>query len=619
MHTFVARATAALIGLAVATAAAPGVGASAAPVAGLSALATFASGGAPVGSVRHVDVARLAGPDRVGTALAVSKAMFDHAPVVVLARADGFADALAGAPYAARRGAPILLTDPRTLSPGVAAEIDRLGASEVVLLGGPQAISRRIARTLRADHVVVRLSGESRFGTAAAISRAWTRADTVYIATGVAFPDALAVSQLAGLTDEPILLVTRDEVPAETEAALRRLDADRAVVIGGPAAVGGHVHAHLRMLVARVRTIAGDDRYGTAAAVFGAALTAGLDSDVTWLATGSNYPDAVAAGAVIGARGHALLLVDGGDLGAQPATANRIRTYLPQMQRIKLLGGETVMTGLAVPQLRAVAAGNLLPNGGTVLLPRRMLIGYYGNADTPAMGVLGETSPDEADARLAEQAGPYAARGRPLQKVYELIVTVATAGPGPDGDYSAPSGPEPIREYLAAARRHGAILLLDIQPGRTDFLTQAKMYEEFLREPDVGIALDPEWRMESDERPGETIGSVDAAEVNQVIAYVQGLVDQYELPQKLFVVHQFRHEMITNRESIQTPPGLAVTIHVDGFGSQSAKLDTYGALASTDGHFFNGFKLFYDEDTDMFEPHEVLDVVDPVPDLVTYQ
>ena len=617
MRTSGARARRLLAALCVSACLAPAAPAAAVPVSGHGTL--IATVGAPMGSVRHASVVRLAGSDRVGTALAVSRAMFERSSVVVLARADGFADALAGASYAGRRGAPILLTDGTTLSPGVAAEIARLGASQVVLLGGPEAISTRVRQDLERDYDVERLWGMSRYGTAAAIARDWKTAATVYVATGANFPDALAVSQLAGRTRSPVLLVAGNTVPSETSSALRRLDPERLVIVGGPVAVGDRARAQLRRLVPTVRTLAGADRYGTAGAVFDAAVRAGMDPEITWLATGMNYPDALAAGAVIGARGHGLLLVDGGDLGAEPATVLRLRAHFARIRRISLLGGEVVMTANAVQQLRAVASGKLLPGGGTVLLPRRMLVGYYGNAEVSAMGVLGETSPDEADARLTRQAGPYAARGRPLQKVYELIVTVATEGPGPDGDYSAPSGPEPIREYLAAARRHGAILLLDIQPGRSHFLSQVRMYEEFLREPDVGIALDPEWRMESDERPGETIGSVDAAEVNEVIAYVQGLVDRYELPQKLFVVHQFRSDMITNREAIHTPPGLAVTIHVDGFGSQGAKLDTYGVLSSKDGHFFNGFKLFYDEDTDMFEPHEVIEVVDPVPDLVTYQ
>ena len=77
--------------------------------------------------------------------------------------------------------------------------------------------------------------------------------------------------------------------------------------------------------------------------------------------------------------------------------------------------------------------------------------------------------------------------------------------------------------------------------------------------------------------------------------------------------------MVSNRETLRTPPELAVTIHVDGFGNQQQKLDTWNALASAEDPWWFGFKLFYDEDTDMFTPSEVLEFADPAVDLITYQ
>jgi hypothetical protein len=174
-----------------------------------------------------------------------------------------------------------------------------------------------------------------------------------------------------------------------------------------------------------------------------------------------------------------------------------------------------------------------------------------------------------------------------------------------------------VQRYLDAVRRIGGVLLLDLQPGQSDFLSQARLYEQFLAQPDVGLALDPEWRMPPGRVPGEEIGSVDADEVNAVIDYVTEIVRRERLPQKLFVLHQFRTSMITNREQIAHPDELAVTIHVDGFGSRGAKISTYEALA-TNGRFFTGFKLFYDEDSNLFSPQETLQL-GPSPDLVTYQ
>ena len=101
-------------------------------------------------------------------------------------------------------------------------------------------------------------------------------------------------------------------------------------------------------------------------------------------------------------------------------------------------------------------------------------------------------------------------------------------------------------------------MVLDLQPGRTDFLTQAKRYEEVLKLPYVGLALDPEWRLKPDQVHLRQIGSVSAAEVNTVSQWLAGLVRRESLPQKLFLVHQFDFSMITERETLETPSELAV-------------------------------------------------------------
>ncbi len=171
-----------------------------------------------------------------------------------------------------------------------------------------------------------------------------------------------------------------------------------------------------------------------------------------------------------------------------------------------------------------------------------------------------------------------------------------------------------------AARRHGAYLILDLQPGRSDFLTEAKVYEEFLREPDVGLALDPEWRTEPPNRPGGGyVGQVDAAEVNAVADWLATLVAEEDLPEKLLVVHQFQIRMITNKHQLREPDGIALMIHMDGFGTRSQKLDTY-SYVHVDPPWNNGFKLFFDEDVNRFGAFDVLGgTVLPVPDLITYQ
>jgi hypothetical protein len=251
------------------------------------------------------------------------------------------------------------------------------------------------------------------------------------------------------------------------------------------------------------------------------------------------------------------------------------------------------------------------------LFPTYRMVGLYGNDASSALGALGEQSPSAAADRLERVMQPWRAGDRPVLGVFELIATIATAAPGSDGMYRTVSSAAHVQRYLDAAREHGFHLLLDIQPGRSDFLTETQRYERFIREPDVGIALDPEWRVGPGQVPGQVVGQVTAAEVNQVAEYLAGIVREEGLPQKLLVVHQFQDRMIVNRDQLIAPPELAVNIHMDGFGTRQQKLTTYG-ITQVEAPFTNGFKLFYDEDVNMFAPSDVLNL-DPVPDLITYQ
>jgi len=170
------------------------------------------------------------------------------------------------------------------------------------------------------------------------------------------------------------------------------------------------------------------------------------------------------------------------------------------------------------------------------------------------------------------------------------------------------------------ARRNGYYLILDLQAGQSDFLTEAKYYEEFLRQPDVGIALDPEWRTPPPARPkGGFVGQVDAAEVNSVIDYMAQLVQEEDLPEKLLVVHQFQDRMITNKAQLVEQPGVALMIHMDGFGSRAEKLNSY-SIVRVEAPLNMGLKLFFDEDIDLYDAATALGgEFDPVPDLISYQ
>ncbi|HET9423678.1 MAG TPA: hypothetical protein VFO49_21240 [Nocardioides sp.] len=224
----------------------------------------------------------------------------------------------------------------------------------------------------------------------------------------------------------------------------------------------------------------------------------------------------------------------------------------------------------------------------------RFLVAYYGTAGTGSLGVLGESAPDEMHQRLLDAAAAFARPGQPVLPVYELIVTVADRSPGKDGDYSHDIDRDAVRHYVEAARRNKALLLLDIQPGRSDFLEVAKRWQWALEEPHVGLALDPEWRMHR-AVPGTTIGHVSAFEVNRTARWLSQLTEQRRLPEKLFVLHQFRTSMIEDIGAIGPRANLAMVQHVDGFGTPAQKRATYATVARP-RQFAMGFKLFYDED-----------------------
>lgn len=266
-------------------------------------------------------------------------------------------------------------------------------------------------------------------------------------------------------------------------------------------------------------------------------------------------------------------------------------------------------------------AGATIECPGQTMFPDRRIVALYGTQRSEKLGVLGEQPPEEAAARLAEIAEPWRAGDRPVLPAFELIATLATGTPEDRGVYNLRSSPEFVQEYLDVARRHGYYLILDLQPGQSDFLTEAKYYEDFLRQPDVGLALDPEWRTAPPARPkGGRIGTVDAAEVNEVIEYVAQLVAEEHLPEKLVVLHQFEPNMITNRDQIVELPGVAINLHMDGFGPRPEKLNSYDVVRA--GPPWNmGLKLFFDEDTDLLEASDVLDggLFEPIPDMITYQ
>jgi hypothetical protein len=262
-----------------------------------------------------------------------------------------------------------------------------------------------------------------------------------------------------------------------------------------------------------------------------------------------------------------------------------------------------------------------LPRGGREIFPMYRLFGYSGSPGASAFGRLGVGDLD-ARVRELERRGAAYADGRQVLPVLELVTVIAHARPGEDGDYNLRVSDATIRRYLAAARRHEALLLLNVQPGRARFIDLVRELEPWLRQPDVGLALDPEWAVKKGQVPGEVYGSTTGAELDGVATYLDELVRRYDLPQKVMVFHQVASQVVRHQSAIRTRPGVVVVKSVDGIGSRADKTATWTMLVKKlPSSIHPGFKLFFDEDArhgKLMTPAQVL-ALKPEPEYVLFE
>ncbi len=284
--------------------------------------------------------------------------------------------------------------------------------------------------------------------------------------------------------------------------------------------------------------------------------------------------------------------------------------------------GQQFGTNEEFAELVDLAENGELPGGGGLVFPGRRMIAFYGHPSGPALGVMGEQPPAEAVARVEEHVANYQALvDEPVIPAFEIIATVASEFPGEDGNYSNEFSVEDLRPYVDAIIDAGGYAVLDLQPGQASFLEQAKLYEELLLHPNVGLALDPEWNLQPGEQPMQRIGHAEAREVDEVSEWLANLVRENGLSQKAFVLHQFQLQMLRDREQINTDhPELAFVLHADGNGAPEQKFDTWNVMLQDLDRdaYFMAWKNFIDEDAPMFTPEQTY-AVDPRPWFVSYQ
>ncbi len=292
---------------------------------------------------------RLAGNDRYATAAAVAQDSFPAGPVpvVYVTTGEGAADALAAGPAADVSGGPVLLVGRDAVPSATRAELTRLRPQRIVVLGGTAAVSDAVVTALQTSTTgtVTRQAGADRYATAALVATTAFPAPVarVLLATGAGSADALAAGAAGARTDSPVLLTTRDRLPASTVAALVSLRPRDITVVGGPAAVSDALLAQLGAYAVggSVVRAGGADRYATAARL--AELVWPTTVPVVYLATGREPWDALTGVPAAGRDGAPVLLVEP---TCMPAASKRQLDRL-QPTTVVVLGGERAVSARA--------------------------------------------------------------------------------------------------------------------------------------------------------------------------------------------------------------------------------------------------------------------------------
>ncbi len=325
------------------------------------------------------NVNRVAGEDRVGTALALSQLTFASTDTVVIARPDEYADALIAGPLAAQQFAPVLLSPTGELPPSVAEEIARLGAVRAIIVGTTGAFPETFDEALVGAGIttVERIEGSDRFDTAAQVARQLPGSAAV-LAQGIdsdpsrGWPDALAGAALAATRGVPILLTEQGTLPPATLAAVTDLGLEQITIVGGEAAVAPAVATQLEGAGATVDRVAGSNRFETAVAAAFRAVDAFSDPSFVFLATGHDWPDALAAAPVAALTGGVLLLVDPDDLAGSPATEEWLAGLVGLGPTVTLVGGQAAISGAVEQQVTETVNGGAEPPPGEEPTPIRI-------------------------------------------------------------------------------------------------------------------------------------------------------------------------------------------------------------------------------------------------------
>jgi len=260
------------------------------------------------------------------------------------------------------------------------------------------------------------------------------------------------------------------------------------------------------------------------------------------------------------------------------------------------------------------------------ILPNKRIVAFYGNLFSKRMGILGQLPPKEMLSKLDIEVKRWqkADSLTPVQPALHYIAVVAQGSPGKDGKFRYRMPDKQIDSVMAISRmRKNMIVFLDVQVALSTIQAELPLLEKYLKMPNVHFGLDPEFSMKTGKKPGTTIGTFDAADLNYVSDYLAKLVRANNLPPKIFIVHRFTQRMITNYKNIKLHPEVQLVMNMDGWGEPELKKGTYRFFINKEPVQFSGFKLFYINDLKkgpkrMMTPDELLKLK-PIPIYIQYQ
>jgi hypothetical protein len=253
------------------------------------------------------------------------------------------------------------------------------------------------------------------------------------------------------------------------------------------------------------------------------------------------------------------------------------------------------------------------------LLDSHLLVTWYGNPHSPAMGVLGQAEGAARADALRRQANAYAQyTSKKILPAYHLVAVVAQNTAGGDGRWRRRESFDVMRALLDEAREYGFALVLDVQPGSSSIEAEIEYLLPLLAEPDVHLALDPEFDMSEGQRPGRELGHMHASDINAALDALERLHTERALPAKVLIVHQFTIGMLPDKTKVRLRDCVDLVLDMDGFGSRALKRASYRTVNRQFAFPFAGFKLFYRQDTELFTPDGVMQL-DPLPSVVIYQ